>query len=104
MELLGDKEGYNRDIVKYSDILTREDSFLNKIDPFDSDGLKKSIGGTIAKTALKIAPYFIPGVGPYLGYAIAAKELATVAPTLLKAVNGIITNDNDNMFGKSMNK
>ena len=34
-------------------------------DFFDSDGLEKSIGGTIAKTAFKIAPYFIP----YVNYA-----------------------------------
>ena len=103
MEKLGSKEGYGRDIVKWSDVLTKEDTLLNKFDPFDSDGLEKSIGGTIAKTALKIAPFFIPGVGPYLGYIAAGKELLSVMPTVLKAANGII-GDNDNMFGKNMNK
>jgi dolichol kinase len=85
-------------------VLTKEDSFLNKFDAFDSDGLEKSIGGTIAKTALKIAPYFIPYIGPYIGYVVAGKELLSVMPTVLKAANGIVTNNNDNLFGKSMTK
>lgn len=103
MEKLGDREGYGKDIVKWSDVLTKEGTILNKFDPFDSDGLEKSIGGTIAKTALKIAPYFIPGVGPYLGYLVATKELFSVMPTVLKAANGII-GDSDNLFGKKMNQ
>lgn len=103
MEKLGNREGYGKDIVKWSDVLTKEDTFLNKIDPFDSDGLEKSIGGTIAKTALKIAPYFIPGVGQYLGYIAATKELLSVMPTVFKAANGIV-GDSDNLFGKKMNQ
>lgn len=103
-EMLGDKEYYGKDIVKWSDTLTKEDSWINKFDPFDSDGLTKSIGATIAETAVKIAPFLIPGVGPYLGYAIAAKELASVFPTFLKGINGLFGGDNENMFGKTMNQ
>ena len=53
--------------MHYWDTITRDDSAWNKIDFMDSDGLTKSIGGTIAKTAFSLVPYFIPGVGEVFG-------------------------------------
>jgi hypothetical protein len=35
---------------------------LNKFDVFDADGLTKSAGSVIARTALQFAPFLIPGV------------------------------------------
>ena len=56
-ETIGTREGYGKQFVSASDTLTREDSFWNKIDVFDSDDIEKSAAGTIVKTALQIAPY-----------------------------------------------
>lgn len=50
---------YGRDIVHYSDTLTKEDSWWNKIDFFDSDGKDKSIFGSVMKMVVTIAPYII---------------------------------------------
>ena len=58
---------YDKEILQYTDTLTDDDSYLNKFDFMDSDGLRKSVGGTLAKTAFMLAPYFIPGVGEILG-------------------------------------
>lgn len=103
-EILGNRESYGRDIVKWSDVLTEEGSFWNKIDPFDSDGLDKGIGRTIAETAIKVAPYFIPYVGPYLGAISAVKAMASVAPTFAKGVAGIVSDNEKTAFGKAMTR
>ena len=103
-EILDNKEYYGRDIVKWSDVLTEEGSWWNKVDPFDSDGLEKGIGKTIAETAIKIAPYFIPGAGPWLGAISATKALATVVPTMLKGVAGIVSDNDKTVFGQAMTK
>lgn len=101
-QLLGDKESYGRELLHWSDILTVDGTTLNKFDPFDSDGLTKSIGSTVMKTALQIAPLLIPGVGPVYGTIGAFANLASVMPTFAKAVNSIITNDSDNNIGKNL--
>jgi hypothetical protein len=74
------------------------------VDPFDSDGLEKGIGKTIAETAIKIAPYFIPGAGPWLGAISATKALATVVPTMLKGVAGIVSDNDKTVFVQTMTK
>lgn len=100
-ELLGHREAYGKDIVKWSDNLTVEGTFWNKIDVFDSDGLDKSITKTVAETAIMLLPYFTP-IAPYWGYANAAMGLAKAAPVLLKSLNGIFTNNNDSEYGKNL--
>jgi hypothetical protein len=67
----------------------------------DSDGLTKSIGGTVMRTAFSLLPYFTP-IGPYLGYVGAAIALGQTLPVLSKALDGIITGSTDDAFGKSM--
>ena len=103
-EELGNREIYGRDVLHYTDTLSEDGSKWNKYDFFDSDGLDKSIGGTIVKTAFKIAPYFIPYVNYAWGAANASMEIAQFLPTLSKAVNGFFTNNSDNGFNKSMSK
>ena len=103
-ELLGNRDAYGKDVVKYSDVLTVEGTKLNNWDPFDSDGLEKSVGSTVAKTILGLAPFFIPTVGPWLGGIAALGGLASSLPVLSKAVDSFVTgSDNDN-FGRSMTK
>lgn len=103
-ELLGDRELRTKQIIGYGDTITREGSGWNKVDFFDSDDYNKSFTGTLAKTAVKTIPYFIPGVGEVFGAITAAEGLLRVLPILGKMVNGMATGDADNEFGKTMNK
>ena len=103
-ELLGDRELRTKQIINYGDTITREGSGWNKVDFFDSDDYNKSFTGTLAKTAVKTIPYFIPGVGEVFGAITAAEGLLRVLPILGKMVNGMATGDADNEFGKTMNK
>jgi hypothetical protein len=64
-----------------ADILTKENSALNEIDFFDSDDIKKSPAGVIAKNIALIAPMFTPAA-PYYYTALIAKELTTTLPML----------------------
>lgn len=100
-EKLGDREIYGKETLHYWDTITRDDSAWNKIDFMDSDGLTKSIGGTVMRTAFSLLPYFTP-IGPYLGYVGAAIALGQTLPVLSKALDGIITGSTDDAFGKSM--
>lgn len=103
-QILGDKDPYGKQILNYSDTFTVEGTKLNKWDPFDSDGINKSIGSTLAKTTLKLAPFlFGPTVGAVAGTAYALFGLASVLPVLGKMVNGIVSN-NDTNFGRGLTK
>lgn len=103
-ELKKGESTYGKQVLHIGDTLTKDDSWLNKFDFFDNDGLDKSVGGVIMNTASRVAPYLIPYVGPVLGAIDAVKGLATALPVLAKSVNGMITNENDNnSFGKAMN-
>lgn len=93
-----------KEILHYTDTLTKEDSWLNKIDFFDNDSLDKSVGGTITKTLVSLAPYLIPSIGPTFGAIGAVYNLAKSFPFVAKMINGIITDDTDNTeFGQTMN-
>lgn len=100
---MGDREVYDKDVLHYTDTFTVDGSKANKYDFFDSDGLDKSIGGTLMKTAVKTLPMLIPYVGPVFGAAGAALALTQLVPTLAKSINGLISS-NDNDFGKAMSK
>lgn len=100
-ELIGNKSLYGRETLHYWDTITDDDGVWNKFDFMDSDGLHKSIGGTVMRTATTLGLYFIPGVGQYLGYAGAAIALGQTLPVLAKAINGIVAS-NDNKFGQTM--
>lgn len=100
-QILGNNEVYGKNILHFSDTLTKDGTFWNKLDVFDSDGIDTSIGKTLAKTAIEIAAYMSPA-GPYLGALEAARALSKTIPALTKAVNGAITNNNDNGIGRTM--
>lgn len=104
-EELGNKEIYGRDILHYTDTITIDGQGLNAIDVFDNDGLTKSIGGTLMKSVLQLGPLLIPGVGQVYGAVRAAMMTAQAVPTLMKSINGIITNDNENtQLGQGLTK
>ena len=103
-ELLGNREAFAKDIVKWSDTFSVEGSVFNKLDVFDSDGLDKSTWKVIGQTALMIAPYFTP-IGAYWGWANAVGGLMTALPSLVKSLDGLFTgNADDSGLAKSMNK
>lgn len=93
---------YDKEILQYTDTLTDDDSYLNKFDFMDSDGLRKSVGGTLAKISFMLAPYFIPGVGEILGWAGAGLALGQTLPVLGKAIDGLFTGSTNDGFGKTM--
>lgn len=85
----------NKKIVSLGDILTKEDSAINKVDFFDSDGFNKSIGGVAMKTVTAMFPYLIPGFNGYWGALTAAMGLASVMPTFYKAMDSMLTGGDD---------
>ena len=105
-ETVGNREIYDKDVLHATDTLTREGTKINKYDFFDSDGLDKSIGGTIMKLTVSLAPAFVglalPEVGMLYGGVSALISLGQLMPTLGKAINGFVTNDNDNDIGRGL--
>lgn len=80
-ETLNGRSSIGKEVLSIGDNLTKEDSFLNSIDFFDSDDLKKSAAGVVAKNIAIIAPLFTPAA-PYYMYSIIAKELVKTLPML----------------------
>ena len=103
-QLVGSQNTSGKQILKYTDTLTKEGAWINDYDFLDSDGYKKSIAGTIAKTAFQIAPYLFGPTRAIYGGLTAAKELATVLPIFLNSINSVISGDDENEFGQKMNK
>lgn len=95
-ETLGGRSLVGKKVLSLGDVLTKEDSFINKYDFFDSDDLEKSIGGTITKNIAAIAPMALlgpTGAAWYSGFYV-AREIAKSLPML----NNILTmwsDDND---------
>lgn len=103
-ETLGSRESYGKEVLQISDTLTTDGTMFNKFDFFDSDGLRKSVIGTIMKYAVRIAPTLIPGFGEIYGAVSGGFALAQALPTLGKALDSFISGDAmDDDFGKAMN-
>lgn len=103
-ELLGNRDSYGKQVLNYSDTFTIEGTKLNKFDPFDSDGINKSIGSTLAKTTLKLVPFLLgPKVAAVAGIVHALFGLASVMPVLGKTINGVVSS-NDTDFGRELTK
>lgn len=64
-ERLSGQPVYNKETISMWDTLTKEGSWLNRYDFFDSDDKQKSVVGSMFKTAATVLPAFIPGVGAY---------------------------------------
>lgn len=103
-ELLGDREMYGKDLLHYTDTLTIDGKGLNAIDVFDNDGLTKSIGGTLMKTALTMGPLLIPGVGPVYGAIRASIATAQILPILGKTLDSIISGDKETEIDSTLNR
>ena len=64
-ETLNGRDIYGRDVLSGWDTLTKDGSWLNTYDFFDSDDLEKSTKGSLMKSIVKIAPALIPTIAPW---------------------------------------
>jgi hypothetical protein len=86
-ETLNGRDVYGRQGLSNFDVITREDSDANRYDFFDTDGYDKSTVGSLIKTAVVVAPMFIPYVGPvYTGASVLANAVGLFG-TLGKIAN-----------------
>ena len=95
-EYLNGRNIAGKELLHVTDVLTEDGSKWNKYDFFDADGLDKSVGGTIARTLLTIAPSFIPYVGGAYAIAGISLELGKLIPELYNSVEGILGGDSSN--------
>lgn len=102
-EILGNREAYDKEILRFSDVLTIDGTTLNKFDVFDSDSLHKNAASVVAKTALEVLPLLTP-FGQVYGTISAITNLASVLPTLGKSINGIVSGTNENEIGQMLTK
>ena len=82
-----------KEVVSALDLITSDTSGINKYDFFDSDGLDKSITGSLFSTVASVAPLFTPFGEIYSG-ALIARELFKAVPML----SGMI----DSLFGTNL--
>lgn len=87
-ETLGGRSAYGKEIKSVFDSLTVDGSTANNYDFFDSDGLDKSVTGTIAKTVAVVAPLFTP-LAPYYGYAMIGTQMLDLLPSLYNSTIGV---------------
>ena len=83
---------YGKQLLHYSDILTKEGSTLNSIDFLDSDDIQKSPFGTFIKDASLIGSLFLP----YVGQAIAGATIFQQAAGLGATLGKIALQDSEN--------
>lgn len=102
-EKLGNRSGVGKEILRVSDTVTVDGTWVNKFDLFDADSVDKSVGGTIARTALEIAPMLIPGVNAWLGAAGMVFNTVQAMPEIGKALNSFFGGEK-NAWGKSLNR
>ena len=91
-ETLGGRSAYGKQFKSIMDSLTVDGSKANDFDFFDSDGLDKSVVGTLMKTAVTIAPLFTP-IAPYYGWAMIGTELLDLLPTVYESTVGNFSED-----------
>lgn len=82
-ETLNGRSLTNKEVVSGFDFLTAEGTGINKYDFFDSDGLDKSVTGTLMKSVTAIAPLFMgPYVAPIYSGLLVGRELMKTFPML----------------------
>ena len=80
-ETLNDRSPIGKEVLSVFDTLTVDGEGLNKYDFFDSDDVKKSVGGVIAKNVAALLPIFTP-IGTAYSALLVAKEFAKAMPML----------------------
>lgn len=100
-ETLGGRSVVGKKVLSLGDILTKEDSWINKYDFFDSDDIQKSTGGVIMKNLVSIAPMAFLGPSGTMWYSgfFVAREIAKSLPML----SNIVTMFSDSEDPKLLN-
>lgn len=80
-ETLGDRNPIGKEVLSVFDTLTVDGEGINKYDFFDSDDVKKSVTGVIAKNVTALLPLFTPAGTAYSALMI-AKEFSKALPML----------------------
>ena len=80
-ETLGNRNPIGKEILSVFDTLTVDGEGINKYDFFDSDDIKKSVTGVIAKNVAALLPLFTPAGTAYSALMI-AKEFSKALPML----------------------
>lgn len=88
-ERLDGRDIYGRRVLNKMNVLTKEGSWLNQYDFFDSDDInQKSIGGSILKNAALVGLMFIQPIGPWIAGLSMATQLAGVGAVFGKMLVG----------------
>lgn len=101
-EKLNGRSLIGQEVLSAFDIFTVDGTGINKYDFLDSDGLDKSITGSIAKAALTVAPLFIPYVGQTYSYALVARELSKSFPMLYGMASSLFGVEQDSQVLNSI--
>lgn len=91
-ETLNGRSLIGKRVLSSLDTLTIDGEGLNKYDFIDSDGLDKSVTGTISKVALGVLPMLTP-YGEYYSGALVVREMLKTLP-MLEGIVGAITGNN----------
>lgn len=88
-ESLDGRDVYGRRVLNKMNTLTRDGSYLNQYDFFDSDDIEqKSVGGTIMKNLALVGSMFIPYVGPAIAGISMLSQAAGMFATFGKMLAG----------------
>ena len=80
-ETLGNRSAIGKEVLSVFDTLSVDGEGINKYDFFDSDDVKKSAAGVIAKNVAALIPLFTP-LGTAYSWALVAKEFSKALPML----------------------
>lgn len=87
VETLNGRSLTDKTVVSATDYITSDFSENNNYDFFDSDGLDKSMTGTIAKNLFAALPMIIPYVNTVYSGLLVAREISKSLPMLYGMVN-----------------
>lgn len=98
-ERLDGRNIYDKKVLNKMNVLTKEGSYWNQYDFFDSDDIKKSTGGAVMRNLALVGPMFIPYVGPTLIGLNVATSLVGLFGTFGKMISGSDSPTLSNMEG-----
>ena len=95
-EKVNGRSTVGKQVISALDLITVDNSEINKYDFFDSDSLDKSVTGTIMKSAAAVAPLFFTGtIAPVYSGILIARELCKSLPMLYSMTTALFGNEND---------
>lgn len=106
-EKLDGRDVYGRRVLNKLNVLTKEGSWANQLDFFDSDDIEqKGVGASLLKNLALVGTMFLPVVGPWIAGLSVATQLVGVMGTLGKMAVGSDSPTLSAMEGwaKSMNR